>query len=95
MDEEAVIPQPGDFYGGWVTAGLDGIVKGGARHGRLVERQQEDPERGPRTRAQNAGPERGAQNSVERPILTPKSGAAPEPITRPTCPKVSPPRRRP
>lgn len=29
VDEERVIPQPGDFYGGWVTADLDGIVKGG------------------------------------------------------------------
>lgn len=30
----AVIPQPGDFYGGWVTPNLDGIVKGapGTRH---------------------------------------------------------------
>ncbi|MGY6409481.1 MAG: DUF427 domain-containing protein [Alkalilacustris sp.] len=25
----AVTPQPGDFYGGWVTENLDGIVKGG------------------------------------------------------------------
>jgi uncharacterized protein (DUF427 family) len=25
-----VTPQPGDFYGGWVTANLDGIVKGAA-----------------------------------------------------------------
>jgi len=25
----AVAPQPGDFYGGWVTANLTGIVKGG------------------------------------------------------------------
>lgn len=24
-----VTPQPGDFYGGWVTANLEGIVKGG------------------------------------------------------------------
>ena len=24
-----VVPQPGDFYGGWVTENLDGIVKGG------------------------------------------------------------------
>ncbi len=24
-----VTPQPGDFYGGWVTENLDGIVKGG------------------------------------------------------------------
>ncbi len=29
VDDEPVIAQPGDFYGGWVTAGLDGIVKGG------------------------------------------------------------------
>ncbi|MEX5729882.1 uncharacterized protein Ga0609869_003235 [Rhodovulum iodosum] len=29
VGEEAVIPQPGDFYGGWVTANLHGIVKGG------------------------------------------------------------------
>lgn len=29
-----VIPQPGDFYGGWVTANLDGKIKGapGTRH---------------------------------------------------------------
>ncbi|WP_217693522.1 DUF427 domain-containing protein [Rhodovulum sp. ES.010] len=26
---EEVIPQPGDVYGGWVTANLEGIVKGG------------------------------------------------------------------
>ena len=25
---ERAIPQPGDFYGGWVTANLDGIPKG-------------------------------------------------------------------
>ncbi|MGP3698184.1 hypothetical protein [Rhodobacter sp. NSM] len=24
-----VMPQPGDFYGGWVTPNLDGIPKGG------------------------------------------------------------------
>lgn len=29
VDEERVIPQPGDFYGGWVTRDLDGLVKGG------------------------------------------------------------------
>ena len=28
VDDERVIPQPGDFYGGWVTSNLDGIVKG-------------------------------------------------------------------
>jgi len=29
-----VIPQPGDFYGGWVTSNLDGQIKGapGTRH---------------------------------------------------------------
>jgi uncharacterized protein (DUF427 family) len=29
-----VAPQPGDFYGGWVTPNLDGVVKGapGTRH---------------------------------------------------------------
>ncbi|OYX22594.1 MAG: hypothetical protein B7Z10_13015 [Rhodobacterales bacterium 32-66-7] len=29
-----VIPQPGDFYGGWVTANLDGRIKGapGTQH---------------------------------------------------------------
>ncbi len=26
---ERVLPQPGDFYGGWVTSNLDGIPKGG------------------------------------------------------------------
>ena len=26
---ERVTPQPGDFYGGWVTSNLEGIVKGG------------------------------------------------------------------
>ncbi len=29
VGDEQVIPQPGDFYGGWVTANLEGIVKGG------------------------------------------------------------------
>ncbi|EGX88637.1 hypothetical protein CCM_08682 [Cordyceps militaris CM01] len=28
VDGERVVPQPGDFYGGWVTAELQGIVKG-------------------------------------------------------------------
>lgn len=29
-----VVPQPGDFYGGWVTPNLDGLIKGapGTRH---------------------------------------------------------------
>ena len=29
VGEVRVLPQPGDFYGGWVTPNLDGIVKGG------------------------------------------------------------------
>jgi len=29
VGDEQVTPQPGDFYGGWVTGNLDGIVKGG------------------------------------------------------------------
>ena len=28
VDGENVEPQPGDFYGGWVTSDIDGIVKG-------------------------------------------------------------------
>ncbi|KAM3536080.1 hypothetical protein MY4038_000546 [Beauveria bassiana] len=28
VDGEQVVPQPGDFYGGWVTSELQGIVKG-------------------------------------------------------------------
>lgn len=28
VGSERVIPQPGDFYGGWVTSNLDGIPKG-------------------------------------------------------------------
>ena len=30
VGEERVIPQPGDFYGGWVTGNLQGRVKGAA-----------------------------------------------------------------
>jgi len=29
VGSQRVRPQPGDFYGGWVTDNLDGIVKGG------------------------------------------------------------------
>ncbi len=29
VGEERVMPQPGDFYGGWVTANLQGQIKGG------------------------------------------------------------------
>lgn len=28
VDGERVVPQPGDFYGGWVTSDVTGIVKG-------------------------------------------------------------------
>lgn len=33
VDGEPVEPQPGDFYGGWVTSEVEGIVKG--RNGNL------------------------------------------------------------
>jgi uncharacterized protein (DUF427 family) len=29
VDDELVTPQPGDFYGGWITADLEGPFKGG------------------------------------------------------------------
>lgn len=29
VDGEKVEPQPGDFYGGWVTSDIEGKVKGG------------------------------------------------------------------
>jgi hypothetical protein len=29
LDDERVRPQPGDFYGGWITADITGTVKGG------------------------------------------------------------------
>ncbi|MEI4231462.1 DUF427 domain-containing protein [Roseovarius sp. D22-M7] len=34
VGETRVVPQPGDFYGGWVTPNLDGRIKGapGTRH---------------------------------------------------------------
>jgi len=28
VDDEQVVPQPGDFYGGWITADLEGPFKG-------------------------------------------------------------------
>jgi len=28
VDGEEVKPQPGDFYGGWTTSDLKGIIKG-------------------------------------------------------------------
>jgi hypothetical protein len=30
VDGELVKPQPGDFYGGWTTSELEGIIKGDA-----------------------------------------------------------------
>lgn len=30
LDDERVTPQPGDFYGGWITAEIEGPFKGGA-----------------------------------------------------------------
>ena len=30
VDGEEVVPQPGDFYGGWTTSELEGIIKGDA-----------------------------------------------------------------
>ncbi len=34
VDNERVIPQPGSFYGGWVTSNLEGVPKGarGSKH---------------------------------------------------------------
>lgn len=29
VDGELVTPQPGDFYGGWMTSDIEGKVKGG------------------------------------------------------------------
>lgn len=29
VDEELVTPQPGGFYGGWITSNLEGPFKGG------------------------------------------------------------------
>jgi uncharacterized protein (DUF427 family) len=29
LDDEQVVAQPGDFYGGWITAGIEGPFKGG------------------------------------------------------------------
>jgi uncharacterized protein (DUF427 family) len=29
LDDELVQPQPGDFYGGWITADIEGPFKGG------------------------------------------------------------------
>jgi len=29
VDDELVVPQPGDFYGGWITSKVRGPFKGG------------------------------------------------------------------
>jgi hypothetical protein len=29
VDDEIVTPQPGDYYGGWITSGIRGPFKGG------------------------------------------------------------------
>ena len=31
VDGEEVVPQPGDFYGGWTTSELEGTIKGDAK----------------------------------------------------------------
>ena len=36
LDGERVIPQPGGFYGGWITAELEGPFKGDPQHPELV-----------------------------------------------------------
>jgi uncharacterized protein (DUF427 family) len=33
LDDEPVAPQPGEFYGGWITAEIEGPFKGGAGTG--------------------------------------------------------------
>jgi uncharacterized protein (DUF427 family) len=36
LDGEAVTPQPGGFYGGWITPDLEGPFKGDPRHPELI-----------------------------------------------------------
>ncbi len=36
LDDEPVRPQPGGFYGGWVTAAVQGPFKGDPRHPELI-----------------------------------------------------------
>jgi uncharacterized protein (DUF427 family) len=36
VDGEAVVPQPGGFYGGWITSGLIGPFKGDPDHPELI-----------------------------------------------------------
>lgn len=36
VDGERVVPQPGGFYGGWITADVEGPFKGDPRHPELI-----------------------------------------------------------
>jgi Nif11 domain len=36
LDGERVIPQPGGFYGGWITSTVEGPFKGDPRHPELI-----------------------------------------------------------
>ncbi len=36
VDGERVLPQPGGFYGGWITSGLEGPFKGDPAHPELI-----------------------------------------------------------
>jgi uncharacterized protein (DUF427 family) len=36
LDDEPVRPQPGGFYGGWITAAVQGPFKGDPRHPELI-----------------------------------------------------------
>jgi uncharacterized protein (DUF427 family) len=36
LDGERVVPQPGGFYGGWITSDVEGPFKGDPRHPELI-----------------------------------------------------------
>jgi hypothetical protein len=36
LDDEPVRPQPGGFYGGWITAAVQGPFKGDPLHPELI-----------------------------------------------------------
>jgi hypothetical protein len=36
LDGERVTPQPGQFYGGWITADVEGPFKGDPHHPELI-----------------------------------------------------------
>jgi hypothetical protein len=36
VDGERVVPQPGGFYGGWITSDVEGPFKGDPRHPELI-----------------------------------------------------------